>query len=192
MAGPAGDWLAGRSWRAGPFTVDELAERDIEALRVWRNAQTSVLRQRDPISPEQQRRWYDEVVRPTHASASPSFLLVAMRRAGGGDLVAYGGLTNVSWPDRRAEVSFLADTAVVADDAAYREVFLAFLAWLDGCAFDELGLHRLFTETYAYRTFHVSLLEEHGFVPEGRLRHHVVKGGEPVDSLMHGRLETDR
>jgi RimJ/RimL family protein N-acetyltransferase len=190
VAGPAPNWLTGRRWHAGPFTVDELAERDIEALRVWRNAQTSVLRQKDPITPEQQRRWYDDVVRPTHASASPSFLLVALRRRD--DLVAYGGLTNVSWRDRRAEVSFLADTAVVADDAAYREVFLAFLAWLDGCAFGELGLHRLFTETYAYRTFHLSLLEEHGFVPEGRLRHHVVKDGAPVDSLLHGRLETDR
>lgn len=169
---------------------EELAEGDIETLRGWRNAQTSVLRQNDPISADEQRAWFRDVVLPTHASPAPPFLLVALRRED--DFVAYGGVTNVSWRDRRAEVSFLADTTIVADDDAYREVFLAFLRWLDGCAFDELGLHRLFTETYAYRTFHVSLLEAHGYRLEGRLRDHVVKDGAAVDSLMHGRLASDR
>ena len=190
--GPGPGWIGGRRWVEGPFVFEELAEGDIETLRGWRNAQTSVLRQNDPISAEQQRAWFRDVVQPTHASAAPSFLLVAVRRADGGAFVAYGGVTNVSWRDRRAEVSFLADTAIAADDDAYREVFGAFLRWLDACAFDDLGLHRLFTETYAYRTFHLSLLEAHGYRLEGRLRDHVVKDGTAVDSLMHGRLESDR
>ncbi len=200
---PGPNWLAGRRWTDGSIVFDELAEGDVETLRGWRNAQTAVLRQNDPISFEQQQRWFHDVVRPTHASAAPAFLLVALRRADdgghdgsdgsdGGSFVAYGGITNASWTNRRAEVSFLADTAIVADDAAYRELFLAFLAWLDGCAFDELELHRLFTETYAYRTFHTSILEEHGYRLEGRLRDHVVKDGAPVDSLLHGRLASDR
>jgi RimJ/RimL family protein N-acetyltransferase len=125
-----------------------------------------------------------------HRSAAPSFLLVAVSQRS--EFVAYGGLTNTSWVDGRAEVSFLADPSLAHGDEWYRTTFLTFLGWLDDLAFDELGLRRLVTETYVYRAFHISVLEEHGFRREGRLREHVIKQGAPVDSLLHGRLAKDR
>ena len=41
----------------------------------------------------------------------------------------------------------------------------AFLAFLAGLAFGVLGLNRLFAETWAFREFHISLLEKAGFTP---------------------------
>lgn len=190
IPGPGASWLAGRRWSDGVFTLLELAADDLEVVRTWRNSQTDVLRQNREIAPAEQRRWFETVVVPTHESPTPSFLLVGMHREG--HLVAYGGLTNLSWDYRRAEVSFLADTRIASDNTAYAEVLDHFLAWLDAVSFDDLSLHRLFTETYAYRIFHITLLERHGYRLEGRLREHVVKRGKRVDSLMHGRLATER
>src|SRR5688572_21215745 len=91
---PGPHWLVGRRWTQGALVFQELAESDIETLRGWRNAQTAVLRQNDQISADQQRRWFYDVVRPTHASPAPDFVLVAVRSARNNNLMAYGGLTN--------------------------------------------------------------------------------------------------
>jgi RimJ/RimL family protein N-acetyltransferase len=104
-----------------------------------------------------------------------------------GRFIGYGGLTNLDWHARHAEVSFLVDPARAADPDTYRRDASAFLAFLAGWAFGELGLNRLFTETYDFRELHIGLLEQAGFVPEGRMRQHV-EGG---DSVLHGLLATD-
>jgi RimJ/RimL family protein N-acetyltransferase len=67
----------------------------------------------------------------------------------------------------------------------------AFLHFLSGWAFGELGLNRLFTETYAFRDAHIAILERAGFISEGRLRQHVVVAGRPTDSILHGLLASD-
>jgi len=165
-----------------------LRRRDIQTLRRFRNEQMSVLRQRQPIGEEDQERWFDEVVLPTHAQLEPSFLLVSILDEADA-FIGYGGLTNIDWQLRRAEVSFLMSPGRAANTETYRRDLRSFLAWIQRWAFDELQLHRLFTETYEFRTEHIRILEEAGFVSEGRLRHHIVDPSDPsalVDSLFHG------
>lgn len=171
-----------------------LRRQDIQALRRFRNEQLSVLRQRCPLGAADQERWFEEVVVPTHADPEPSFLLVSILDDAEG-FIGYGGLTHIDWPQQRAEVSFLMSPERAARAEIYRGDMLAFLSWIQRWAFDELQLHRLFTETYAFRTEHIRTLEEAGFVPEGRLRHHVVDPSDPsgfVDSLLHGRCADQR
>ena len=55
-------------------------------------------------------------------------------------------------------------------------------------AFDDLGFNRLFTETYAFRHEHISLLEKNGFRFEGKMKQHTMINGTFVDSLLHGYL----
>ena len=106
--------------------------------------------------------------------------------------MAYGGLVHISWPDARAEVSFLADPTRAAEAATYRQDFRAHLRLLGQVAFAGLQLNRLFTETYDIRPAHVAILEEAVFRLEGRLRQHVqLKPGTFADSLMHGQLAAD-
>ncbi len=165
-----------------------LRRRDIQTLRRFRNEQMSVLRQRQPLGAEDQERWFDEVVLPTHAHPEPSFLLVSILDEAGA-FIGYGGLTHIDWQQRRAEISFLMSPGRAANIETYRRDLRAFLAWIQRWAFDELQLHRLFTETYEFRTEHVRILEEAGFVFEGRLRHHSIDPSDPaayVDSLLHG------
>lgn len=172
----------------GPYTYVGLRREDIQALREFRNAQMDVLRQKRPLTEEGQERWYTEVVLPMHAKAEPSFLLVSILDKEG-LFLGYGGLTYIDWDHRRAEVSFLMDPKRVATPSLYREDFLNFLLFLKTWSFDELGLHRLFGETYAFRDFHISVLEEAGFLREGHLKEHILDPKHPthyVDCIVHG------
>jgi len=161
----------------------------IESIRLWRNAQMDVLRQSAPISATQQQAYFERHIWPTQSQAQPAQILVGYLHDG--NLIGYGGLVHIAWEHRRAEVSFLLDPQRTVSEPAYAADFLAFLSLVQVLAFDALGLHRLYTETYAIRTHHISVLEAAHFQPEGRLRAHVWIDGRAVDSLMHGCLASD-
>lgn len=161
----------------------------IEPIRLWRNAQRDVLRQREPIDAPQQREYFARQIWPTQALAQPTQILLAYLRDD--TPIGYGGLVHIAWEHRRAEVSFLLDPAHTQPEPVYAAHFSAFLGLIKTVAFDDLGLRRLFTETYSTRRHHLSVLEAAHFQPEGRLREHVWIDGSPVDSLMHGCLASD-
>ena len=67
----------------------------------------------------------------------------------------------------------------------------AFLSLIVLVAEAELQLHRLFTETYAFREEHMAILESNGFTKEGTMREHVVIDGLLTDSVIHGIILQD-
>ena len=168
----------------GTITLVPIRHQDLLSIMRWRNDQIDVLRQAAPLTDADQHRYWEEVIAPSFSQAQPRQILVSVLE--GGACVAYGGLVHIDWPSLRAEVSFLADTAVSADEARHGRLFAAFLDALKRVAFDDLGFHRLFTETYDIRPHHVRVLESCGFRPEGRMVDHVRVGGRFVDALIHG------
>jgi 2-polyprenyl-3-methyl-5-hydroxy-6-metoxy-1,4-benzoquinol methylase/RimJ/RimL family protein N-acetyltransferase len=168
------------------YTIRTVEPGDIECIREWRNAQMDVLRQKKEISPAEQLAYYEQHIWPNLGDLHTPNLLVAYLE--GGRLIGYGGLVHISWEDRRAEVSFLLDPVRTSDSHRYEADFLAFLHLIKTLAFDDLKLHRLFTETYSNRRGHISVLEAADFSLEGVLRRHVIVDGQPVDSLIHGCL----
>jgi RimJ/RimL family protein N-acetyltransferase len=149
-----------------------------------------VLRQAEPLTAAQQEGYFQRVVLPLFEQEQPGQLLFSLLHKG--ELIAYGGLVHISWPDGRAEVSFLVEPGRATDPKTYRQDFLAHLRLLGQVAFEGLKFNRLFTETYDIRPAHVAILEEAGFRLEGRLRQHVqLKPGTFADSLMHGQLAAD-
>jgi RimJ/RimL family protein N-acetyltransferase len=167
------------------FSLISLREQDIEPIRLWRNAQMDVLRQNAPIAPEEQRAYFKSIVRSSFSEEMPKLILLSFLYED--RLIGYGGLTNISWANRRAEVSFLMAPEHV-ETPFYKKSFLHFLALLKKIAFQELHLHRLFTETFAFRKEHIAILEAFGFVFEGTMRQHHWIQGTYVDSLIHGLL----
>jgi RimJ/RimL family protein N-acetyltransferase len=165
-----------------------IAVEDIECIRQWRNGQMDVLRQSAPISSSGQLNWWRDVYLPESSGAEPVQLLFVLLRQG--DLLAYGGYTNIDWKARRAELSFLADTDLTATPR-YAEIKAWYFSFLVEYGFEQLGLLRMFTETYAFRTDHIAVLESVGLKMEGRLRNHAWTMDRPVDSVIHGILESD-
>lgn len=180
---PAG-WMIGRVWRRGDRQYRAIEPGDLEYLRTWRNAQQVVLRQQQPLTPEHQEAWFRDVVAPSYRAPKPSALLVTVVQDG--EPRAYGGLTNMEWVSRRAELSFLAASDRAADLPAYEDDFGDFLVWALAAAFEELDFNRVFTETWSFRVEHLGVLERAGMRKEGVMRQHVVKEGVAYDAVLHG------
>ena len=173
----------------GEFALVPIRPVDIEPIRQWRNDQMAVLRQNEPISEEQQRAYFDRHIWPTFALEMPPQLLFSYLQ--NNKLIGYGGLVHLNWPDARAEISFLLNTAATLDIPQYQALFRTYLALLQRVAFETLSFNRLFTETYDIRPDHIAVIEASGFKLEGRMRKHVRIDGQFVDSLIHGKLRHD-
>jgi RimJ/RimL family protein N-acetyltransferase len=159
--------------------------RDREPIREWRNAQINILRQAEPLSAEAQDLYYRQVIEPQMLQTSPDQILVALEDEG--DLIGYGGIVHINWPDLRGEVSFLSPPARSSGDQL-RADWLAFLELLTEVARRVLGFHKLTTETYEIRRELIETLEHAGFLSEGVLKSHHRIGDQWVDSHAHGLL----
>lgn len=173
----------------GVITLRAIEQKDIESIRLWRNAQMDVLRQVKPISAVEQQRYFELNVWPEKESNEPKQILLAIIHKG--KLIGYGGLVNLHWIDRRAELSFLLADEIEAQPTFRAEIFMRFLLLIKEITFKNLNLQRIWTETYANREAHIKTLEASGFILEGCMRKHVVSIGERVDSLIHGVLHDD-
>ena len=169
---------------SGELRLRPLRWEDRDPIRRWRNEQIDVLRQTTPLSVEDQDAYYRTVLAPQFEEREPRQILWALEESG--KLIGYGGVVHLVWPDKRGEVSFLADTARLDDYLA--SDWTDFLGMLVPLARDELRLHKLTTETYSSRSHLIPILESQGFVLEGTLRDHHRIDDQYVDSLAHGLL----
>lgn len=178
--------LRSGSYASNGYSLVPLRKEDMTAIMRWRNDQMDVLRQGKALTAADQERYYAERVLPSFTAEHPGIILFSFLL--GGACVGYGGLTNIDWASKRAELSFLLETARARDEKKYAEDFGVFLALIKQAAFDDLGFHRLFAETYDIRPLHVAVLEKNGFTLEGRMKDHVFINGRFVDALLHGLL----
>lgn len=168
------------------YQLVSVRQGDMELIRVWRNAQTRILRQQNEISSEQQQHYFKDIIQPTFNQKRPQQILFSFLL--NDQCIGYGGLTHLNWDSSRAEVSFLVDSQRIKDAHQYARDHKHFLALLCQVAFGDLHLHRLFTETFSFRQNHIANLEAFGFIHEGILREHMYKDNQWYDSVMHGLL----
>lgn len=170
--------------KLGSLWVEAVHPQHIEQIRQWRNAQMGILRQSTMITFEEQKIYYEKHIWPDMPSLQPKNLLLAYMEDD--NLIGYGGLVHIAWEHLRAEVSFLLEPALANSKDKYARYFSVFLQLLKELAFKDIGLEKLFTETYAAREHHISILEATGFNREGLLKNHVIIDGCSVDSILHG------
>lgn len=176
--------LQGDYYQFEDYSITPLREEDILLVKEWRNEQIDILRQKEPLTDEQQINYYKTIVLPLMSTREPSDILISYLYQG--ECIGYGGLTHIDWTNRRAEISFLLATERNYNLELYQKEFTIFLKLIKQIAFGELELNRLFTETYDVRPYVIDVLESSGFEYEGRLKEHVLIKGKYVDSVLHG------
>lgn len=179
--------LTHQSFSLGKYTLVPIRGEDMEAIRVWRNAQIRYLRQKEPLTVEQQDKYYHEVLLPSFSQTEPSQVLMSFLL--NGVCIGYGGIVHINWVDRRGEVSFLVETERSLNSETYFQDFTNYLQLIKRVGFEDLHLHRLQTETYAIRPLHIKALESQKFVLEGCMKDHVWIEGEFVDTYVHGCVD---
>jgi len=170
------------------YSIVPIRESDMMMIKEWRNEQMDVLRQSKPLTDEDQKRYFDGPVRASFEQPHPRIMLFSYLLDD--RLIGYGGLTNLDWSNKRAEISYLLETSRSSETnrEQYTADFSSFLTLMKRIAFEELDLNRLFTETFDIRPLHIAILEHNGFHYEGRMRQHVHMNGQYIDSLLHGCL----
>ena len=104
-------------------------------------------------------------------------------------LIGYGGLVNLSWVDKRGEMSFLLDSSIVENDN-HRNIYMSnFITLVKNICFNQLSFNRLYTETFEFRKFHIKVLCNNGFKEEGCMRQHVYVDNQYYDSILHSIIK---
>lgn len=165
------------------YKLVPIREEDMQLIKNWRNDQIGVLRQEEPITKEQQINYYNQVIKKSFSEEKPVLMLFSFLYDD--SCIGYGGLTNIDWNIKNAELSFLVDTNRTSDPKMYENDFTSFLHLIFELAFDELNFTRIFTETYDIRPAHISILEKNGFRLEERLKQHKRINDILVDVLIH-------
>jgi hypothetical protein len=90
------------------YELTSIRMEDAETIMKWRNEQMSALRQSAPLTPSEQKNYFDNVVKPSLSQKQPDLIL--LRFTFENSLIGYGGLVHIDWENQRAEVSFLLET----------------------------------------------------------------------------------
>lgn len=171
------------------YSLVPIREEDMLSIMEWRNAQIDILRQKEKLTPQMQKKYFQEILKPSFQHPQPRQILFSFLK--GDQLIGYGGLTHIDWNAARGEISFLLETERTKNLETYNKDFSIFLGLLKKVAFKDFQLNRIFAETFDIRPYHVEILVQNGFVYEGRLREHVRLGERYVDSLIHSCLRSD-
>lgn len=176
--------IKGAQLKQESIELVSLQEEDIFKIKDWRNEQLVFLRQTKPLTEADQKKYFKQVIKPTFALQAPPLILLSILEKG--VCIGYGGLVHIDWGHQRAEVSFLLETSKSCDPKMHTQYFKVFLDLIKYLAFKHLHLHRLYTETFDIRSHHIKVLEQTGFVLEGRLKDHIKQKEKYIDSLIHG------
>jgi|SRR3989338_175709 len=158
--------------------LTSIEKNDLPFLKRWRNAQTDILRQNKPLTDQDQKRFWKKI-----KTDKNQILFSILDKKG--NIIGYCGIVHIDWENKRGEISFILEPGAEKKLHHYRTIFMETLKGLRQYAFRTANLHKIWTETFAYRKFHISILEQFGFKIEGQLKDHVFKKGRFVDSLIH-------
>lgn len=147
----------------GRYALRAITWEDRIYIRRWRNEQISVLRQREPLSLEQQNQYFRDVIATQMHLPRPAQVLVGYLEDN--SLVGYGGLVHIQWEQKCAEVSFLTETGRNTGER-FRSDWLRFLDMVSEIAMQGLSLKRLTAEVYSIREDVETFIKEYGFVQE--------------------------
>lgn len=158
---------------------------DLQQLLEWRNRPEyrRYFREYRELGMEQQAAWFETMV--LNDNRTMMFAIVDLVS---NSLLGACGLCYIDWVNKNADFSIY----IGADDLYIDEVFAPDAArTMARYAFQELGLHRLWSEIYDIDQPKKSLFEKTGFILDGRHRQTHWGEGKWHDSLFYGLLSDD-
>jgi len=166
--------------------LQSIEEADLKQLQVWRNDPEirQYFREYRELSMQQQRIWYEEKV-----INDPDTIMYTIRIASTGELIGCCGFNHVNWIHRRGEVSlYIGKDSLYIDSEGYAADGINLLLEY---GFSQLGLTRIWTETYSFDEKKRTLLKNLGFQEDGILRKNYFFDGKWWDSIVVSYVSDD-
>lgn len=153
---------------------------DLAQLLAWRNQPEfrRYFREYRELSSDQQLNWYQ-----TKALSDPSTRMFAIVSLENGQLLGACGLCYIDWINRSADFSiYIGHGNLYIDDTYAIDAARIMINY----GFEELNLHRLWSEIYDFDTAKTKMFEELGFHLDGRHFQTHWTEGRWCDSLFFG------
>lgn len=176
--------LKQQEYTFGDYSIVSLRYEDRFSIMKWRNEQIYHLRQARPLTEEDQQCYFDNVVAKLFDQPKPDQILFSYLEKG--VCVGYGGLVHINWIDNNAEISFIMDTRLEKEHFA--EHWSNYLTMLKELAFNDLGLHKIYTYAFDLRPHLYTMLEANGFYREATYKEHCYFDGQYKDVVIHSIL----
>lgn len=168
----------------GNFSIVPIRYEDRFVIMKWRNEQLYHLRQKQPLTVEDQDNYFANVVSKIFDTDQPSQILFSYLE--NEVCIGYGGLVHINWIDKNAEISFILNTVIGKTD--FQKHWGNYLALIEELAFKELKLHKIYTYAFDLRPFLFELLLENGFKEEATLKEHCCFDGKYIDVVIHSKF----
>lgn len=160
-------------------------EKDLPQLLKWRNAPKfrRFFREYRELNMSQQLKWFQNIVQ-----ADERVRMFAIVEPQENRLVGACGLCYIDWVNRNADLSiYIGHKGLYIDDKFAPEAAALTLDY----GFDELCLHRIWTEIYAFDERKTQMYDTLGFTLDGRHRESHWSEGTWHDSLFYGILNRE-
>lgn len=180
--------LEKQKFTCGAFSLVPIRAEDRYDIMRWRNDQIYHLRQKEPLTEEEQDRYFSTVVAGLFEQEQPEQILFSMLKDQ--KCIGYGGLVHINWQDRNAEISFVMNTDLEKEYFGFH--WTTYLALLEQVAFDSLDLHKIFIYAFDLRPQLYDVAEAAGFKQEARLRDHKRLDVGFKDVVIHAKINRMR
>jgi hypothetical protein len=166
---------------SGEYKIVPIRLKDRFTIMVWRNEQLYHLRQKQPLTAEDQDIYFSNVVSKIFDVDQPDQILFSFLE--NETCVGYGGLVHIDWKDKNAEISFIMDTKLEKD--SFEEIWLIYLDLIEQVAFNDLKFIKIYTYAFDLRPNLFKVLETSGFKLENNLKN--IQRSEKGKVVVHSK-----
>ena len=175
-----------QKFESGNFSLIPIRFEDRLDIMKWRNEQIYHLRQKKPLTIENQEVYFKTIISNLFNQEQPNQILFSFLE--NNNLIGYGGLVHLNWFDKNAEISFIMNTKL--EKIRFEDVWKAYLKLIEQVAFKELKFHKIFTYAFDLRPNLYPVLISAGFKEEARLDQHCFFEGKYIDVVIHSKLNS--
>ncbi len=144
---------------SGKYKIVPIRLIDRFDIMKWRNEQMYHLRQKKPLTVEDQENYFTNVVSKIFDLNEPNQILFSFLE--NDTCVGYGGLVHINWKEKNAEISFIMDTKL--EKERFEEIWIIYLDLIEQAAFNDLKFKKIYTYAFDLRLNLFKVLETSGF-----------------------------
>ena len=170
------------------FKIVPIRDIDKEDIMVWRNEQIYHLRQKNVLTIDAQKKYFDTKISKLFDLEKPDQILFSFLK--NNKCIGYGGLVHINWFDLNAEISFLMNTKLEKNFFSFH--WKAFLNLLEIVAFNELNLHKIYTYAFDLRPKLYTTVESLGYVKEAELKEHFKNKNRFESVIIHSKINPNK
>ena len=169
----------------GNYSIVPIRMEDSIDIMNWRNEQIYHLRQKKPLTVEDQEFYFDNVIEKLFNENQPNQILFSYLEKA--KCIGYGGLVHINWIDKHSEISFVMNTAL--EKSFFKLHWGSFLQLIEQVAFYELNFHKIYTYAFDLRPHLYNVLDENEYQNEARLKEQFFYNGKYIDVVIHSKFK---